>query len=116
AVMEEAKREAESMLEGVQAQCRDMVQEAQDLRAKVLNDLARRRKVVHTQVEQLKAGRDSLIESFREVRRPLDHIHDGLQRAETEARYAADAAVRRAGGDRDPRPEERERALAAEGP
>ena len=115
AVMDEARREAESMLEGVRAQCRDMVQEAQDLRAKVLNDLARRRKVVHTQVEQLRAGRDSLIESFREVRRALDHINEGLQRAESEARYAADTAVRRVGEEREPTPDELERDLAAEG-
>src|SRR5437870_5633771 len=115
AIIEDARREAEAMLEPVRAQCRDMVQEAQDLRARVLGDLARRRKVVHSQVEQLRAGRDSLVESFREARRALDHINDGLQRAETEARYAADAAVRRVGEEREPGPEELERELAAEG-
>jgi DivIVA domain-containing protein len=114
AVMDDARREAEAMLEPVRAQCRDMLEEAQDLRGKVLNDLARRRKVVHTQVEQLRAGRDSLVDSFREVRRSLDHINDELQRAEGEARQAAESAVRRVSEEREPTADDLERALPSD--
>ena len=94
-----AKLEAEAMVSQARAECRAMVQEAQELRARVLSDLTRRRRVLHTQIEQLRAGRERLAETISEVRQTVDRVTDDLLRAEDEARSAAEAAGRQAGHD-----------------
>ncbi len=71
-----------------------MVEEAQQLRARVLSDLSRRRKTLHSQIEQLRAGRERLAETITDVRRSVDTIADDLFAAEDEARRAAEAAAR----------------------
>ncbi len=91
-----AKLEAESLVTQTRAECRAMVQEAQELRARVLADLARRRRVLHSQIEQLRAGRERLAETIGDVRHAVDEITDELFRAEDEARLAAEAAGRNA--------------------
>jgi len=58
-------------------------------------DLHRRRLVAATQVEQLRAGRERLLDAYRTVRRTLEEVTDDLQRADAEARAAAEAAGRR---------------------
>ena len=73
-----------------------MVEEAQELRARVLADLARRRKVLHAQIEQLRAGRERLTETVDDVRRSVDAIAEDLFAAEDNARVAAEAAGRAA--------------------
>lgn len=90
-----ARKEAERVLADVETRARAMIEEAQSGRARILGDLARRRKLAHTQVEQLRAGRERLLESYRMVRTTLDEVTDGLVRAEAEARAAAEAAARR---------------------
>ncbi len=92
--VESAKGEAESLLSQVRAECRTMVQEAQELRARVLSDLTRRRRVLHTQIEQLRAGRERLAGTIKEVRHAVEQVTDDLFRAEDEARSAAEAAGR----------------------
>jgi DivIVA domain-containing protein len=92
--VESAKLEAEGLLSQARAECRAMVQEAQELRARVLADLTRRRRVLHTQIEQLRAGRERLAETINEVRHTVEEVTDGLFRAEDEARLAAEAAGR----------------------
>jgi DivIVA domain-containing protein len=94
--VEGAKLEAESLVTQTRAECRAMVQEAQELRARVLADLARRRRVLHSQIEQLRAGRERLAETIGDVREAVDQITDELFRAEDEARLAAEAAGRQA--------------------
>ena len=79
-----------------------MVDEAQGLRARVLADLSRRRKVLHAQIEQLRAGRERLAETVQDVRRSIDAIAEDLFAAEDNARLAAEAA----GRDAAARPEE----------
>jgi len=91
-----AKLEAEALVTQTRSECRAMVQEAQELRARVLADLARRRRVLHSQIEQLRAGRERLAETIGDVRHAVDHITDELFRAEDEARMAAEAAGRNA--------------------
>ena len=73
-----------------------MVEEAQALRARVLADLARRRKVLHAQIEQLRAGRERLAETITGVRQSVDTIAEELFNAENEARLAAEVAGREA--------------------
>lgn len=92
--VESAKLEAEGLLSQARVECRAMVQEAQELRARVLSDLTRRRRVLHTQIEQLRAGRERLAETISEVRRTVDQVTDELLRAEDEARLAAEVAGR----------------------
>jgi DivIVA domain-containing protein len=91
-----ARLEADSLVSQARAECRAMVQEAQELRARVLADLTRRRRVLHSQIEQLRAGRERLAETIGDVRHAVDQITDELFRAEDEARLAAEAAGRQA--------------------
>ena len=101
--IESAKMEAEALVSQARAECRAMVQEAQELRARVLSDLTRRRRVLHSQIEQLRAGRERLAETIGSVRHAVDKVTDDLFRAEDEARLAAEAAGRQlaAQGDGD---------------
>ncbi len=88
--------EAEAVMAQARSECREMIEEAQALRSRVLADLSKRRKVLHAQIEQLRAGREHLAETVRGVRRTVDGIADELFRAEDEARLAAEAAGREA--------------------
>jgi DivIVA domain-containing protein len=90
----QAQVEAEKILEDARVECRSMVQQAQELRTRILTDLSSRRRVLHSQIEQLRAGRERLSQAVQEVRVSVDQIADDLFRAEDEARLAAEAAVR----------------------
>ncbi len=96
ATMERARNEADAMVQEARETCRSMVEEAQGLRARVLADLSKRRKVLHVQIEQLRAGREQLAETVHEVRRSVDTIASELFAAEDNARLAAEAAGREA--------------------
>ena len=96
ATEERARDEAETLLEQAREECRAMVDEAQGLRARVLADLSKRRKVLHAQIEQLRAGRERLAETVVDVRRSVDAIASDLFAAEDNARMAAEAAGREA--------------------
>lgn len=110
-----AHSEVEAMIAQARSDCRDMIDEAQALRARVLADLSKRRKVLHAQIEQLRAGREHLADTVRGVRHSIDTIADDLFRAEDEARMAAEAAGRAAvARPDDGTPEELATALLAE--
>jgi DivIVA domain-containing protein len=94
--LESSRREAGDLLAQARDECREMVEEAQRLRARVLADLSKRRKVLHAQIEQLRAGRERLAEAVSDVRRSIDVIADDLFAAEDNARLAAEAAGREA--------------------
>jgi DivIVA domain-containing protein len=94
AILDEARTQGAAILDQAREQGREMVDEAQALRARVLADLSRRRKVLHAQIEQLRAGREHLAETVHGVRNAIDAIADDLFRAEDEARLAAEAAGR----------------------
>jgi DivIVA domain-containing protein len=96
--LDAARSDAEEMMSQAREQCRAMVEEAQGLRARVLADLARRRKVLHVQIEQLRAGRERLADTVHDVRRSVDAIAEDLFAAEDNARLAAEAAGREAVG------------------
>ncbi len=96
AIMDRSRREADALLEQARETCRAMVEEAQGLRARVLADLSKRRKVLHVQIEQLRAGREQLAETVHDVRRSVDTIANELFAAEDNARLAAEAAGREA--------------------
>ena len=100
--LEGSKAEAEELVAQARAECRAMVQEAQEVRTRVLADLTRRRRVLHSQIEQLRAGRERLAETINDVRHTVDRITDELFRAEDEARLAAEAAGRQAAAEDGP--------------
>ena len=114
-VLEAARTEAEAMVAQARTECREMVDEAQALRSRVLADLSRRRKILHAQIEQLRAGRERLVETIRGVRRSVDTIAEDLFRAEDQARLAAESAGRDALARPDEgTPEEQAASLLAE--
>ena len=116
AALDKVRIDAEELTERARSEGRVMVEEAQQLRARVLADLSRRRKVLHAQIEQLRAGRERLAETITDVRRSVDTIAEDLFNAENEARLAAEVAGREAASrpDDDRTPEELAAALLAE--
>jgi DivIVA domain-containing protein len=95
AILERARNDALKAREQVESEARTLVEQAQAARAQVLGDLSRRRRIAQTQVEQLRAGRERLLEAYRVVRRTLDEVSDELERVEGEARQAAEAVGHR---------------------
>ena len=94
-----ARGEAAHIVEEGRHRGREIVEEAQGVRERVLGDLMKRRRIAQVQIEQLRAGRERLLEAYRVVRRTLDDVTDELQRADAEARAAAEAAGRRLAGE-----------------
>jgi DivIVA domain-containing protein len=92
--LEAARADASAQVERARDEGRTMVEEAQQLRTRVLADLGRRRKVLHVQLEQMRAGRDRMAEALADVRRSMDDIADDLAAAEDSARVAAEVAGR----------------------
>jgi DivIVA domain-containing protein len=89
-----AQQQANELAEVAALKCAETVQAAQAVREKILTDLARRRKLGTVQVEQLRAGRERLLDAYLVVRRTLDEVTDELQRADAEARAASEGAGR----------------------
>lgn len=95
AIAAKARSDAGAVVEAGEASARRLMQEAEAARAQVLGDLGRRRRMINVQVEQLRAGRDRLLDAYRVVRRTLDEVSDELERVEVEAKAAAGEAARR---------------------
>jgi len=115
AALGKVRADAEELTERARAEGRQMVEEAQALRARVLEDLARRRKVLHAQIDQLRAGRERLAEAVNDVRRSVEAIAEDVFNAEDEARLAAEEAGREAAARPDEgTPEELAAVLLAE--
>jgi len=98
----EARAETETIAADAAARAEATVDEAREQRAAVLSDLRRRRRVANTQIEQLRAGRDRLLAAYAVVGRTLGEVSDELQRADAEARAAADDVGRRLTAATDP--------------
>lgn len=64
----DASADAEAELGMAKQQGRDMVNEAQAYRERVLSELARRREIARQQIEQLVHGRDRLLQAFERSR------------------------------------------------
>lgn len=96
ALLAGAREEAEELLAHARRQAEAVVEQAASRRAELLRDLTRKRRVANIQVEQLRAGRERLLETYAVVRRTLDEVTTSLERAEDDARSAAFAAGNRA--------------------
>ncbi|MGO9559664.1 MAG: DivIVA domain-containing protein [Acidimicrobiales bacterium] len=100
-VTETARAEAVALLDATRSECRRVVREARDLRASVLGDLAERRRSLRVQLEQLRTGRDSLLEVVDAVGDAVDQLRERLANAEHEARLAAAEAGERVEAEAD---------------
>jgi DivIVA domain-containing protein len=93
-VRQSAHQDAEALNEEAAQKAQESIEAAEIVREKILTDLARRRKLATVQIEQLRAGRERLLDAYLVVRRTLDDVTDELQRADAEARAAAVAVGR----------------------
>ncbi|MDE3206011.1 MAG: DivIVA domain-containing protein [Acidobacteriota bacterium] len=90
-----ASTEAEEIRAAADKERQLTIEGANTTRDRILEDLSRRRRVATVQIEQLRAGRERLIESYAVVRRTLEEVQTELSRADAEARAAADEVGRR---------------------
>ncbi|MGH9130355.1 MAG: DivIVA domain-containing protein, partial [Acidimicrobiales bacterium] len=97
-----AKAAAAAVVEAARREGGEMIAEARELRTRVLTDLAKRRRLLHLQVERLRAARESLTEVVRSSRVTFGALDEGLARAEGDARLAAEAAVRQVATESEP--------------
>jgi DivIVA domain-containing protein len=91
--LEAARAEAEATVERARIECQTMVDEAREARHRILSDLISRRRSLHTQLEQLRAGKDALATVVGAVASSIGAVQDRLTGAEEEARGAADDAA-----------------------
>ena len=90
AAMEAARQEAERIVEDGRIRGLELVAEARIVRERMLNDLARKRKSGRTQVEQLRAARDRLLEALSVAQQGVDAAVRDLIDSVPEARAAAE--------------------------
>jgi DivIVA domain-containing protein len=83
--------ESEGIIDGARRQGREMLDEAKAARERVLADLVRRRALLQSQIEELRAGRDRLLEAYRTVKRTFLDATEAL--AQVEAREAEERST-----------------------
>ena len=101
AALAEARVDVTAELEDAKRRGRAMVTEAQTVRRRVLEDLVRRRKVLRRQIEQLRVGRERLLEAYEVVAQTVQEATQELGVAVPSAQAAAERAGRRLGPDDD---------------
>src|SRR5487761_1260148 len=94
-MVDKARTEVDAMRAAAQQEKALTIEGAVATRERILEDRSRRRRAAAVQIEQLRAGRERLLESYGVVRRTLEEVNDELNRADAEARAAADAVARR---------------------
>jgi cell division septum initiation protein DivIVA len=95
-LLEAAQSDAVALLDTTKQQCRQTVRTARQLRKAVLSDLVERRRALFVQLEQLRSGRDSLVEVVDAVEATVEELKGRLAGAEHDARMAAAEAGDRA--------------------
>jgi DivIVA domain-containing protein len=80
--------EADALIEAARVQGREMLDEAKGARERVLGDLVRRRALLRAQIEELRSGRERLVESYGTVKRTFLEATEAL--AQVEQRAAAE--------------------------
>lgn len=101
-ILERARAEAEQTRAKAEQDRALTIEGANTTREKILEDLSRRRRVATVQIEQLRAGRERLLESYAVVRRTLEEAQEELTKADAEARAAADEVGRKLNREPDP--------------
>jgi DivIVA domain-containing protein len=80
-----AETEAAAIVESARQQGREMLDEARAARERVLVDLGRRRNLLQGQVEELRQGRDRLLDAYRVVKRTFLDATEALAQVEARA-------------------------------
>jgi len=80
-----ASSDSEQVLEAARQQGRDMLEEAKAARERVLTDLVRRRALLTAQIEELRTGRDHLLDAYRTVKRTFLEATEALAQVEVRA-------------------------------
>jgi hypothetical protein len=109
-----ARADATAELEQAKRRGREMVGEAQTVRRRILEDLVRRRKVLRRQIEQLRVGRERLLEAYEVVGQTVEEATSELGVSLVAATAAAERAGRRLGPDDGEVTEEELHAMEAE--
>jgi DivIVA domain-containing protein len=86
------ERESATAIEGAREQGRSLVDEATSLRQRVIDDLARRRELLTGQLEELRTGRDELLDAYRIVKRTFLEATEALAQVEARATAGRSAA------------------------
>ncbi len=106
AVLESAQANSQILSNEVKEQCRGMVREAQEARARILSDLVRKRRTLNSQVEQLQAAKNLIFDTMLKTRSQVDSVAKELEHLEQEAKYKAEHAGLAATLEDDPSEEE----------
>ncbi len=85
AIREQAEQTAAAEVENTRSTSHALVDEARTVRARVLSDLARRRSLLQAQVDELRSGRDRLLDAYRVVKHTLGDATVALAQVETRA-------------------------------
>lgn len=92
---EALRAETVRLLESTKSDCREMVAEAREVRARILQDLSARRKTIGSQIDQLLAGRLALLTALGGVRDSVEELTERLARGlPDEAIHGEEAAPR----------------------
>ena len=94
AIVSEARGAANAMIDAAKEDCRAMIDESREVRRRILSDLAERRKVYYSQIEQLRAGKDTLSSVVAHVADTIVAVQARLDGSEEDARVAAEVARR----------------------
>jgi DivIVA domain-containing protein len=94
AIVNEARVAENATIEDAKADCRAIIDESREVRRRVLNDLAERRKLYYSQIEQLRAGKDTLATVIAHVAETVATVQARLEGSEDDARAAAEVARR----------------------
>jgi DivIVA domain-containing protein len=86
----QAEEAATTSREDAKVESLALVDEARTVRERLLADLARRRSLLQAQVDELRSGRDRLLDAYRVVKHTLSDATDAL--AQVEARANAELA------------------------
>jgi DivIVA domain-containing protein len=86
------ERESASEIEGARERGRSLVEEASNLRQRVIDDLGRRRELLTGQLEELRTGRDELLDAYRIVKRTFLEATEALAQVEARATAGRPAA------------------------
>jgi hypothetical protein len=95
AELAEARADPVRELEDAKQKGRELVVEAQTVRRRILEDLARRRRTLRRQIEQLRAGRERLLEAYEVVGHTIEEATQELNVSLPAAKAAAERAGRR---------------------
>jgi DivIVA domain-containing protein len=101
-VTTEAAAAAAAMTAEAERISSEMIENAKNESREVLSDVRRRRRVANTQIEQLRAGRERLLQAYAVVRTTLEQATSELGIADDEARAVAEEVGRRMNAALDP--------------